>query len=242
VPGLVSVARGKAFLVVSLALCAGALAAGCDTQEEADLDRGRDLFTDGCGTCHALAEARTATNVGPNLDSAFAQARADGMDQDTIEGVVEDQIAHPRPVDEGDADYNAVYMPADIFTGTDAKDVAAYVASVAGVEGIEPPPLGDGEDIFTESCGGCHALEAAASAGGVGPDLDESLAGQDAEWAEQAIREPEAEIAEGFEAGVMPVFDCTVIPQENLKDLINYLLESVDSKATADTLPDECSA
>jgi mono/diheme cytochrome c family protein len=243
VPGLVSVARGKAVIVTSLVLVAGALAAGCDTQEEADLDRGRDLFVNGCGTCHALTEARTGSNIGPSLDSAFSQARAAGMDQDTIEGVVEDQIAHPRPVDEGDLDYDQVYMPADIYTGSDAKDVAAYVASVAGVEGIEPPPLGDGQDIFTSSCGGCHQLEAANTQGTVGPNLDESIAGQDAEWLQTSIRDPEEEIAEGFEAGVMPVFDCNNIPQENLKDLIDYLLDNVDgSKGTADSLPDQCEA
>ena len=241
-PRLVSVARGKAVLVTSLALLTGAIAAGCDTQEEADLDRGKDLFATGCATCHALAEARATATIGPNLDSAFSQARAAGMDQDTIEGVVEDQIAHPRPVDEGDEDYAQTYMPADIFTGSDARDVAAYVASVAGVEGIEPPPLGDGQDIFTESCGGCHTLEAAATAGTVGPDLDDALADQDAETIEQSIRDPEAEIAENFDPGIMPVFDCGIIPQENLKDLINYLLESVDSKNTADKLPDECAA
>jgi cytochrome c2 len=87
---------------------AGAFAAGCDTQEEADLDRGRDLFVNGCGTCHALDEARAGATIGPDLDSAFAQARADGMDQDTIEGVVEKQISNPRPVDEGDADFDQV--------------------------------------------------------------------------------------------------------------------------------------
>ena len=243
VPGLVSVARGKAVILTSLALAVGAFAAGCDTQEEADLDRGRDLFSSGCGSCHTLAEARTGGTLGPDLDSAFAQARADGMDQDTIEGVVEDQIAHPRDVDEGDADYQQIYMPADIYTGSDARDLAADVASVAGVEGIEPPPLGDGQDIFTASCAGCHELSAAGSAGGVGPNLDESVQGQDAEWLEGAIRDPEAEIAEGFEGGIMPVFDCTVIPQQNLKDLIGYLLENVEgSKGTAETLPDVCAS
>ena len=165
------------------------------------------------------------------------------MDQDTIEGVVEDQIAHPRPVDEGDEDYAQTYMPADIFTGSDAKDVAAYVASVAGVEGIEPPPLGDGLDIFTESCGGCHELDAAGTAGGVGPNLDESLAGQDAEMTRGSrFATPKPRSPKDFEAGVMPVFDCAIIPQENLKDLINFLLESVESKETADKLSDECSA
>ena len=63
--------------------------AGCDLQEDADLERGRDLFIAKCGTCHQLAEAATTAEVGPNLDAAFAAARADGNDQDTIEGVVQ---------------------------------------------------------------------------------------------------------------------------------------------------------
>ena len=242
-PGPVSVARGKAILAISVALLAGGFAVGCDTQEEADLDRGRDLFAKNCGSCHVLAEARTSGTSGPSLDSAFATARADGMDQDTIEGVVEDQIANPRDVDEGDADYNALYMPADIVTGSDAKDVAAYVASVAGVPGIEPPPLGDGQDIFLNSCASCHQFGPANSAGGVGPNLDEVVSEQDAEMLEESIRDPEAKIAEGFDAGIMPVFDCDAIPQENLKDLINYLMTgSPDGEGPATKLPDECSA
>ncbi len=229
-PGLVSVARGKAVIATSLALLAGGLAAGCDTQEEADLDRGRDLFVNGCGTCHSLAEARSGATIGPDLDSSFLQARANGMDQDTIEGVVEAQIENPRAVAETNPNYTALYMPAGIFEGSDAQDVAAYVASVAGVEGIEPPPLGDGQEIFTSSCGGCHALEAAGTAGGVGPNLDEVLPGQDANEIETSIRNPEEMLSAGFESGIMPVFDENAIPDENLQELIDYLIESTGGR------------
>ena len=58
------------------------------------------------------------------------------MDQDTIEGVVQSQIENPRPASPEDVE---VYMPANLVEGEDAEDVAAYVASVAGVPGIEPP-------------------------------------------------------------------------------------------------------
>src|SRR5262245_40199325 len=118
-----------------VALVGAIVLAGCDTSENADVERGRALFTSKCGTCHTLAQAGTSATVGPNLDAAFAQARADGMDNDTIEGVVQTQIAAPRVIEEGANDYDRVYMPADIVTGQDAEDVATYVASVAGVPG-----------------------------------------------------------------------------------------------------------
>src|SRR5688572_332288 len=90
---------------------------GCDAQENADLERGRQLFGQKCGTCHALAEAGTAAEIGPDLDDAFKVAREQGSDSDTIEGIVESQIAFPRPASPDDT---AVYMPADLVTGQDA--------------------------------------------------------------------------------------------------------------------------
>ncbi len=227
-PGPLSAARGKAVAFVSLAVVAGLFASGCDVQENADTDRGRDLFTARCGTCHALTEARTAAVIGPSLDVAFARARANGMDQDTIEGVVEAQIENPRPISTEDPDYDNVYMPADLVEGKDAQDVAAYVASVAGVPGIEPPPLGDGMNIFVSSCGGCHQLDAAGTAGGVGPHLDEVLPGQKTEMIADSIRNPNDKISPGFNPDIMPVFDGNAIPDENLADLVKYLLDSVN--------------
>jgi mono/diheme cytochrome c family protein len=225
VSGLRLVARGKALAATAVALLAGGIAAGCDTQEEADLERGRDLFTTGCGSCHVLAEAATAGISGPDLDASFAQARADGMDQDTIEGVVEAQIENPRPTNEGDPDYANQYMPEKIYEGSDAADVSAYVASVAGVPGIEPPPLGEPPELFAEQCGTCHILESAGTAGVTGPKLDDVLPGQDAEMITQSIRDPQAEISPGFaEPSAMPQYTDTQIPDENLQELVDYLI------------------
>ena len=228
-PGLVSVARGKVIIAASLAVVVGAFAAGCDTQEEADLERGRDLFTEKCGTCHALTESRAAAVIGPDLDSSFAQARANGMDQDTIEGVVEAQIDNPRDVDESDPNYEQLYMPADLVTGSDAEDVSAYVASVAGVVGIEPPALPEkASELFAQQCGGCHVLADAGTAGNVGPVLDDVLPGQEAEMISESIRDPQAQISAGFEdqEGVMPQYTGDQIPEENLVELIDYLITS----------------
>ena len=144
-------ARGRAIVVAATALVAGGSAAGCDTQEDADLERGRELFVENCGTCHALTEARQTATVGPDLDASFAAARATGMDQDTIEGVVQSQIENPRTINEDNPYYDRTFMPADIVTGQDAEDVAAYVASVAGVPGIEPPALGTPEEVFVRA-------------------------------------------------------------------------------------------
>jgi mono/diheme cytochrome c family protein len=230
-------ARGRAIAVAASALLAGGAATGCDTQEDADLERGRQLFQAECGVCHVLTEAATAGTQGPNLDSAFAAARESGMDQDTIEGVVQSQIENPRTISEDNPYYDQTFMPANLVTGRDAEDVAAYVASVAGVPGIEPPPLGTAQELFTEQCGGCHTLEAAGTAGTQGPVLDEVLPGQSAEQIMESIIDPEATIAEGFPAGVMPVFNESLLPEPNRNALIQYLLA-----CTEDPQGDECTA
>jgi cytochrome c2 len=213
-----------------LALCGAAFAvaivAGCDAQEDSNRENGRNLFIEKCGTCHTLAEAATTANVGPNLDAAFADARASGMDTDTIEGVTQTQISNPREVDPELTDQ---YMPANLVEGQDAEDVAAYVASVAGVPGIAPPeaPGGPGGQVFANNgCGACHTFAAAETAGTVGPDLDEVIPGQDEKMVEESITDPEAEPTQGFPAGVMPQDYEAQIPPEDLKLLVEFLIDN----------------
>jgi mono/diheme cytochrome c family protein len=211
--------RPLAAIAAALALAA---LAGCDLQEEADTDRGEQLFIAKCGSCHALTAAGTNANVGPNLDLAFRQARVQGMDQDTIEGVVESQVENPRPASPENTD---VYMPQGLVEGEDLSDVAAYVASVAGVPGIQPPEFVP-QDFFATNCGSCHTLQAAGTTATIGPELDQALAGQSPQQVSESIVDPNAQVTPGYPPNVMPTsFDDTLTPQQ-LNQLVAYLLQS----------------
>jgi mono/diheme cytochrome c family protein len=212
-------------LLILAALAAVALpASGCGTST-ADTARGRVLFVEKCGTCHTMAEAGTTAQIGPSLDDAFSAARAAGEGGDTVEGVVKAQVEYPRPSNEDPA----VSMPAEIVTGQDLEDVAAYVALYAGVPGAAPPkvPGGPGAQVFANNgCGGCHVLAEAQSGGATGPNLDEVLPGQTAAMIDESIVDPNAHLAKGYPANVMPAnFEQTLSPKE-LEDLVEYLVES----------------
>ena len=211
------------FALVAL-LALAVVASGCGTTS-ADTARGRTLFKLKCGTCHTLAQAGTTAQVGPNLDDAFASAREAGEESETIEGVVKAQVEYPRP-NNGNP---AVSMPADVVTGQDLDDVAAYVGEWAGVPGAAPPqvPGGPGAQVFANNgCGTCHTLAAAGSGGVTGPNLDEVLPGQTEAMIEESIVNPNAKIAKGYPSGVMPeTFEQMLSPKE-LEDLVKYLSES----------------
>ncbi|HEX2392407.1 MAG TPA: c-type cytochrome [Solirubrobacterales bacterium] len=202
-----------------------AVASGCGTTS-ADTARGRELFKTKCGVCHTLAQAGTTATIGPSLDSAFASAREAGENGDTIEGIVKAQVEFPRP-NTGDP---AVSMPADIVTGQDLDDVAAYVGEWAGVPGAEPPqvPGGPGAQVFANNgCGGCHTLAAASSGGSTGPNLNETLAPDDTVASiEEMIVDPNSEIAEGYKANVMPQTFGQTLSKKELEDLIDFLYEN----------------
>ena len=99
--------------------------AGCGGGDEPDLAKGKQLFTQRCGSCHVLTDAGSRGTIGPNLDDSFRQAISDGLGRDTVEGVVSEQIAFPQ----------GGQMPANLVEGDDRKAVAAYVAGVAGKRG-----------------------------------------------------------------------------------------------------------
>ena len=209
-------------LVALLAI--SVVASGCGTTD-ADPERGRTLFVQKCGTCHAMAQAGTTAQVGPNLDHAFAAARAIGNDSDTIEGITKAQVEYPREVNGNPR----VSMPAKIVTGQDLDDVAAYVGKWAGVPDAAPPKVagGPGAQVFANNgCGGCHTFAAAEAGGVTGPNLDESLPGDPESLVKEMIVDPNKEIAKGYPPNVMPPdYEQEISPKE-LEDLVDYLLEN----------------
>jgi mono/diheme cytochrome c family protein len=211
-------------LLALAALAAIAVAAsGCGTST-ADVSRGRVLFVQKCGVCHTMAQAGTTAQVGPNLDDAFAAAREAGEGGETVEGIVEAQVELPRP----STDNPDNSMPADVVSGQDLEDVAAYVGMYAGVPGAAPPKAagGPGAQVFANNgCGGCHILAAAESGGTVGPNLDEVLPGHTPAAITEMIVEPNAEVLKGYPANVMPQnFGETLTPKE-IQDLVQYLVK-----------------
>ncbi|HEX8752904.1 MAG TPA: c-type cytochrome [Solirubrobacterales bacterium] len=212
-------------LLALVALAATVMvASGCGTTT-ADTTRGRTLFVQKCGVCHQLAQAGTSAQIGPNLDDAFAAAREAGENSATIEGIVKAQVENPRPSN-GDP---AVSMPPDVVSGQDLNDVAAYVGEWAGVPGAEPPtvPGGPGAQVFANNgCGGCHTLAAANSGGTTGPNLDEVLPGQTPAMIEESVVDPNAKIATGYPANVMPQNFGEILSKKELEDLIKFLYEN----------------
>lgn len=213
------------------AIAAMLVAAGCGG-EDADLVNGKALFVQNCGNCHTLERAGTQGAQGPNLDEAFGPARSDGLGEQTVQGVVREQISQVQA---------GSIMPEDLVVGQDAQDVAAYVAEVAGMPGEDTGQLASaglagaetGEQIFTAGgCGGCHTFTPAGTESDVGPNLDELAAaadqrvpGQSAEeYTEVAIVEPDEFVVQGFNAGVMPGLYGEQLEPEQVQTIVEYLL------------------
>ena len=85
--------------------------------------------------------------------------------------------------------------------------------------GIEPA----GQELFAEAgCSGCHAFEPAGSTAQVGPSLDDLP--DDPGFVRESIVEPDADVTEGYQPGVMPKTYGEQLSDEQLDVLVQYLL------------------
>jgi cbb3-type cytochrome c oxidase subunit III len=191
-------------LAVASALALGVAVSGCGNNDKTDLANGKTKFIEKCGGCHTLARANTSGTAGPDLDDSFRRARIDGMDN-TIQGVVEKQIKWPTQ----NLYPQSLVMPANLVTGQDVEDVAAYIAQAAAAEGTDSGALAevgggtDGKGLFKTNCGSCHTLSDAGTSGAAGPNLDDS---------KLALAAVVKQITKG--GGGMPAFGGTLSKQQ----------------------------
>jgi mono/diheme cytochrome c family protein len=165
-----------------------------------DAAHGKQLFQDPknqCASCHTLADAGSTGTIGPNLDDAFVAVKQQGFTIQSMEDEIRGQIAYPEAP-----------MPANLYRGQDARDIALYVARCSGnancgvtaetskpatttTTGTTAKP--DGNAVFASAgCGNCHTLKAAGSNGTVGPNLDQ-------------LKPPKARVAHQVEVGGGPM-------------------------------------
>ena len=82
--------------------------------KNADLEHGKELFESTCASCHSLAAVNARGVTGPNLDRIGQVTPSRVLSAIRVGGTGQGR------------------MPAGLLTGTDAQDVAKFVASVAG--------------------------------------------------------------------------------------------------------------
>lgn len=96
----------------------------------------------------------------------------------------------------------------------------AIPAMPAKAEEAAPPKTPE-EVIAKYGCGTCHAV--AGQTGTLGPDLARIGAKKSKEYLRQALLDPDAVIAKGFAAGMMPKTYGEQMKAQELEMLVNYL-------------------
>lgn len=119
-------------------------------------------------------------------------------------------------------------------TGETTTGATTTDETTTGTEtGAPEQPSGDpaaGKELFTTTaqppCASCHTLQEANATGTVGPNLDEVLKGKDAAFIHESIVNPDAEIATGYSAGIMPGVYGDQLNDQQLADLVAFLVQS----------------
>jgi mono/diheme cytochrome c family protein len=119
---------------------------------------------------------------------------------------------------------------------TNQPPTATETGTGTGTEtetGTGQQPAGDpaaGKEIFTTtaqpSCSTCHTLKEAGATQTIGPNLDEVLKGKDAAFIHESIVDPNAEVATGYQPGIMPQTYGEQLDEQQLADLVAFLVQA----------------
>jgi cytochrome c oxidase subunit 2 len=120
-------------------------------------------------------------------------------------------------------------------SATEQAPTTSIPTETAPTETSGGGPTGDpaaGKEIFTTTaqppCASCHTLAEVNASGTVGPDLDQVLKGKDAAFIHESIVNPDAEIASGFTAGIMPGVYGDQLDERQLGDLVAFLEQAAN--------------
>jgi mono/diheme cytochrome c family protein len=101
--------------------------------------------------------------------------------------------------------------------------------AACGASAVAADPVAAGGRTFTIQCGGCHAI---SNVGGntLGPHLDVMVARANASpdptaWLRAAITSPAADVAPGYQPGLMPAGYGQSLSPAELDNLVAYMLK-----------------
>jgi mono/diheme cytochrome c family protein len=135
----------------------------------------------------------------------------------------------------------AMLFAVNVFAKEDEEphaETAAETGTTTEPGGTESTPTGTtpapaqgdpaaGKTLFTsQGCGACHAFTAAGTNATVGPNLDEALQGKDAAFIGESIVDPNAEITQGYQPGIMPGDFGQKLSEKQIADLVAFLSQS----------------
>jgi cytochrome c1 len=88
-----------------------------------------------------------------------------------------------------------------------------------------------GEQVFAANqCANCHTLQAAGATATLGPNLDETLQGREPGDIRESIVNPSAQIAEGFQDGLMPKDYGEKLSEAELANLVAFLAQATQAE------------
>lgn len=209
-----------------------------------------------CTLCHNAVVKRAplfeASGAGPAIASRAAERIKDprykGKAANAVEYIIESMKEPSAFVVSGygvtGTNDTASPMP-DVTSGAiglnevELNAVVAYLQQLSGAEvTVEipkgKPAEGKSSDVATVAktaeevvnklgCGACHKI--AGAMGSIGPDLAH-IGSKKADYLRRAILEPNADIAPGFAAGMMPQDFKDKMTAGELELLVNYLVKS----------------
>ena len=126
-----------------------------------------------------------------------------------------------------DAELAAVIAYLQNSSGTEVTVTipAMRVPDASAPPAEEAASLNTAEGVIARySCGTCHTV--AGQIGKIGPDLTKIGLTRNKDYLRQAILDPEAVIAKGFEGGIMPVIYGEKMKAKELEMLVDYLAGS----------------